>query len=372
MKKITVVEVNDIGDYPPVQNLIKVLLHNDLWVNFIGSHLSDLPDLISSHPNFRGFETPSISVTSTLERLKNRLKLNVAIRKLVRKCMEDSDWLWTTSMSSIRAVGREALKYKNVLQLMELAQYGYSFRRLVKFPIAEWARQSWKTVVPEINRAYIQKVWWDLKKTPYVLPNKPYDITPGMITPELDYAISKMKTERRKIVLYLGVFGQDRDLEGYAKAISTMSGYVFFLVGPAHSQETKTRVSRLIEDYPVEYLGAFTPPKHLALVKYAHIGLLPYKPIKTFTSELNALYCAPNKIFEYAGYGVPMVGSDVLGLRFPFERWNMGMCCEDDSVESIQKAIMEVDNRHEEMSKNCADFYNSVDLDKIIMNILKD
>ena len=30
---------------------------------------------------------------------------------------------------------------------------------------------------------------------------------------------------------------------------------------------------------------------------------------------LNALYCAPNKIYEYAGCNIPMIGTDVLGLK---------------------------------------------------------
>ena len=89
-------------------------------------------------------------------------------------------------------------------------------------------------------------------------------------------------------------------------------------------------------------------------------------------SELNALYCAPNKIFEYSGYGIPMVGSDVLGLKLPFEKWNMGVCCRDNSEQSIYEAIDKVDKAHEEMSKNSRLFFESVDLDESVKNILKD
>ena len=57
------------------------------------------------------------------------------------------------------------------MQLMELVEYVPKFplipkKNLFKFNITKYAHHAWKIVVPEINRAYIQKVWWDLEKTP--------------------------------------------------------------------------------------------------------------------------------------------------------------------------------------------------------------
>ena len=138
-------------------------------------------------------------------------------------------------MNTMRDVGRKALDYKNILQLMELAQYGYIYHKSFRFPIDKYARQSWKTVVPEINRAYIQKVWWDLEKTPYVLPNKPFDINSGPLTMAADEAVQKMKQEKRRIVLYLGGIYTDRNFESFANAIDKMEGYVLYIVGKAFS-----------------------------------------------------------------------------------------------------------------------------------------
>ena len=152
-----------------------------------------------------------------------------------------------------------------------------------------------------------------------------------------------------------------------------MSGYVLYIVGKTYSEEGRNLLDKLQKKYDVIYLGGFNPPKHLAFVKYAHIGLLPYSPLKSeVTSELNALYCAPNKIWEYAGFGVPMVGSDVLGLKLPFEQWDIGRCCDLNDEASIVKAIEEVDRNHDAMSKNCYKFYDSVDLEKIVSEILED
>lgn len=372
MKKITVVEVNDLDLYPPVQNLVMVLLDKGYKVDLIGSNVSKCGEAILRNDNCKIIDIPSINKKSKLEKWKNRLLATSRLRKLVDESMKDSDYLWTTSMNTIRALGDFALKYKNIMQLMELARYGYLFRDIIKFPVDEYARNSWKVVVPEENRAYIQKVWWNLKTVPIVLPNKPYDINPGVPTPELIKAIDKMKGEKRKIVLYLGGIYPDRDFEGYAKAISKMDNYVLYIVGKMFG-DSESMINELCRKYAVEYMGSFSPPNHLALVKYAYIGLLPYKPVfNPELSELNALYCAPNKIYEYSGYGVPMIGSDVLGLKMPFEKYNMGVCCDDSDEDAIFNAISLLDKNHEEMSKNALCFFDGIDLKKIVTTILED
>ena len=102
---------------------------------------------------------------------------------------------------------------------------------------------------------------------------------------------------------------------------------------------------------------------------------MAYKPgmDKTpYRSELNALYCAPNKIFEYSGYGIPMISTDVLALREPFEKYDMGICLEVLDTDHIVSAIRQIESKHKKMSDNCIFYYNSIDLDEIIENILRE
>ena len=375
MKTITVIELNDINGYPPVQTLIRVLLNKGYRVNLIGRNIAKISTDIAENKNYVGYETTKFSVINTkIQAAVNRVYMIKQSRKLLRSLGSKSDYIWTTSMKSIQILGKSVLNYKNILQLMELAEHGYLvLDRYIKFPINEIAQLSWKTVVPEINRAYIQKVWWNLPKCPAVLPNKPYSNDFGDITVELKAVIQRMQAEKRKILLYLGSLESDRDLEQLASAINNNKEYVLYIAGKAYSIESQKRVEDLENKYGCIYVGGFNPPKHLAIVKYAYIGLLPYRPTKFGSlSILNALYCAPNKIWEYSGYGVPMVGSDVLGLKLPFEQWNIGCCCDLNDEGSIMKAIEEVDRRHDVMSKNCYKFYNSVDLEMIVSDILEE
>lgn len=374
LREITVVGMNKVSNFPPVQNLIKILLNKGYKVNFIGVEVADISEDIKNFPTFNPIETSLYHGNLSLyQKIINTLHIRFSARAALKACMKTSDLLWTTSMRTSSVVGKQALQYKTVLQLMELAEKGYRFRHYSKIPIAKYAQAAWKTVVPEVNRAYIQKIWYDLEDTPFVLPNKPFSLDYGEITQEVADAISVMKKENRKIILYLGGIYIDRDFERYAHAISKMNDYVLCIAGKASSDDEKKLLEKLQNEYGALYLGGFNPPKHLALVKYARIGLLPYKSVKTSVEScLNALYCAPNKIWEYAGFGVPMVGSDVLGLKLPFEQWNIGRCCDLNNEASIVKAIEEVDRNHEEMSKNCYKFYDSVDLEKIVSEILED
>ena len=369
MKTISIIELNNIDGYPPVQNLIRVLLNKGYRVNLIGKNVSKISEDILENNHYRGYETSKYAdVHNLFQAVLNRLYMMRTSRRLLKKLGSQGDCIWTTSMRTMQILQGSVLKYKNVLQLMELAKNGYFFMgKYIAFPVDKYARRSWKTVVPEINRAYIQQVWWNLPSLPYVLPNKPYSRDYGEITPEIQAAIEKIKAERLRLE------ARQKDFECLARAVNKCGEFALYIVGKAHSNEAKRLVRKLVQQHNCVYLGGFNPPGHLALVQYARIGLLPYKPTKVAgVSDLNALYCAPNKIWEYAGFGVPMVGSDVLGLKLPFEQWNIGRCCDLNDESSIINAIKEVDRNHDEMSQNCYKFYDSVDLEKIVSEILED
>ena len=186
--------------------------------------------------------------------------------------------------------------------------------------------------------------------------------------------MAEIQEERRKIILYIGVLGHDRNLEPFIQAVENLEDdYCVYLLGAITGSNEKDKLESYLQKYDfVKYLGFFSPPRHLAFLRYAYIGLLPYIPSNKSKRQsiLNAIYCAPNKIFEYAGFGVPMIGTDVPGLRQPFEQYDIGVCCKELSPDAIIDAIHKVEERHDEMSVNCKIFYDSVDLDKIVEDIL--
>lgn len=366
--------------YPPVLNLIECLLNNGYKVKLISEGTKDLPAIISDSALFRSVEIGTTSKRDIISRLRKRSIKTKAFRQELAK-VGSGDIVWTVNPLVVRTLGKKLFQYsdRHVMELMELTDtfpLYYGAKRL-KYPVDEVGRRAWKVVVPEQNRAYIQKVGWNLSRTPYVLPNKPYDTADAEITNEMKPVIEKMKQEKRKIVIYLGVLDPDRDIESFAKGIETIKdAYALYLFGPLKFNDSSD-FERFCNTYDcVNYMGFFNPPYHLRFLEHADIALLPYHPgavegVKGF-SAFNALYCAPNKIYEYAGKNVPMIGTDVPGLRTPFEKFNIGVCCRDLKPETIADAVRYVDANHAEMKKNLQLFYDSTDIDKIVDQIVNE
>lgn len=366
--------------YPPVLNLIECLLNNQYKVRLVSEGTEDLPAIIADSPLFEAVEIGTTTSRDLISRLKKRgLKTKQFRNELAR--VGSGDIVWTVNPLVVRTLGKDLKKYsdRHVMELMELTDTFplYYNAKHLKYPVDEFGRLAWKVVVPEINRAYIQKVGWNLSKVPYVLPNKPYYQEAGEVTEEMKPIIEQMKNETKKIVIYLGVLDPDRDIESFAKAIESVKDeYAYYLFGPIKFND-KEEFRRFCDKYEcVHYMGFFNPPYHLKFLEYADIALLPYHPgsvegVKGF-SAFNALYCAPNKIYEYAGKNIPMIGTDVPGLRTPFEKYNIGVCCRDLKPETIVEMVRYVDANHEEMKKNLQVFYDSTDIDKIVDRIVNE
>ena len=365
--------------YPPTINLIECLLNNEYKVHLVAEGVADLPAVIIKNERFSYTEIKAVKNSNIFLRLKKRQIKERGYRDALKDTL-DGDIVWTVNPSVVRTLGKNLLCYSNrhIMQLMELTDKYPLFRgaKILKFNIKYYAQNAWKVVVPEENRAYIQKVGWNLEKLPYVLPNKPYYLKNGEIKDDMIPVIEEMKKEKRKKIIYLGVISADRDLQSFAEAIERVKeDYCLYLFGKFRGDGVE-EFKKLCNSYSsLKYMGFFNPPKHLEFLKYADIALVPYKPGEIegngFTI-LNALYCAPNKIYEYAGCSIPMIGTDVLGLKEPFEKYNIGVCCKDLKPETIIEAIKYVDANHDQMVINAKAFYDSVDLDCIVNSIVNE
>ena len=90
-------------------------------------------------------------------------------------------------------------------------------------------------------------------------------------------------------------------------------------------------LKELLIKYPdVKYLGFTVPPKHLSIVKLADIGILTYV---ADSGSINPVFCAPNKIWEYAKYGIPMLCNDIPGLKYTVEYYRTWILFVDISIQ---------------------------------------
>ena len=205
---------------------------------------------------------------------------------------------------------------------------------------------------------------------PEILPNKPYtvNVSEDGISQKAIEIINFLKKQDKKIILYQGGFTKDRKFDQFADAAKELEDdYILCLMGKDNEYRRE-----ICAKYPhVHYLGFLQPPEHLVIAKYAHIGILTYYPVKeAFYSDLNAVYCAPNKTFEYALYKLPMIGTNVPGLSEIFEKYEVGCCIEKDDKRSVIEAVRYVENNYATMKRNCKLYFDSVNLDEIVENII--
>lgn len=379
--KIIILIHENVMFYPPALNLMECLLNNGYKVHFIGCGQEKLPKTIKDSNLFSSSGIVIGSNNNLLSRITNRFKVDKSFKNVLERNANDDDIIWTINPRIVRTLGKNLQKYsdRHVMELMELLGDFYPLfngDKHIGFDLKKYARNARTVVVPERNRAYIQKATWGLKKLPYILPNKPYYFSLEQpLTEEMNVVAEKMSQEKRKIIIYLGVFDPDRTFEDFAKAVEEIKDeYCIYMFGKC-APDFKKKLDEFCNKYScLEYMGFFNPPMHLCFLKYAYIALLPYLPGKSIggTSTINALFCAPNKIFEYAGAKIPMIGTDVLGLSEPFEKYNIGVCCKDLNSDTIIKAIKTVDKEHKTMSNNCVKYFESVNLDDIINQIVND
>lgn len=373
-KNILVVHSDALSNYPPVISLCSNLLEIGCSVTLLTKGVGPLPETLRNSDCFQivDFGTRPHGYA----RIVFDLKTDSKIRHYCKSHISEFDAVWTTTDFAARACGKVLLGRRHIMQLMELVETVPAFTyRDIPFKshtIEILARKAFHVVVPEYNRAFIQQAWWQIDKTPIVLPNK------SLVTPndsslkEYSEIDSLFRSESRKIILYQGYFGPDRDFKACMDAMDLLGGeYALYLMGARSDQ-----IARLKEESKgretIRIIPYIPAPNHLLFTHYGHIGLLPYQPTYSRESPLNALYCAPNKIWEYSRFGLPMIGSQMPALKTIFDATGIGLTVDFHDPGAIAEAVRDIELNWNDMSiKSCA-YYDSVDTVAIVERTLTD
>ena len=371
--KIIIVLLTHIDNLPPARNLLISLSKLSVKVELITMYSSALSDEIKAADNITVHDVQAQQTHGKFQAFWNRIKRRKKVRRLIVDLATNDDVVWTVTDYDAMEVGELLNRYRHVVQLMELIRDIPIFDELPMFKahIENYAKSAELVIVPEYNRAHIQKAYWQLKNTPRVLPNKPtvqpksYDI--ASISEEAHKILKEIGD--RKIVLYQGCFGYERVLDQFIEAVELLGEqYCMVLMG-----RNDAELQKLLEKYPKTFFIPFiAAPNHLAVTQKAHIGVLSYVNTNNIRhyDPLNALYCAPNKLYEYACFGIPMLGNDIPGLECPFKIYGIGTTSKL-KAEEIVKAIRHIEDNYEEMSKNCVSFYNDIDMDQLVKEIVE-
>lgn len=297
------------------------------------------------------------------KRYENRMKkaFSLLINDLYQKL--ENSCLWVLHSYTVEYLKKELLKTKipYIFTLYELDE------RIInkKKNLSAIYTNAQQVVVPGYTRAHIVKAWAKLPYLPSVLPNKSTDMeSSDNIKSEIIDRLKLYKTKGKKIVLYSGIFLRERLLDYLCQAVrENKDKYALVFMG-----RKSEYLEELLLNYSdvIDYIGFFNPPDHLDYVKYADFGVIVYD-----AHDLNTAFCAPNKIWEYSKFGIPIIANDIPGLRFSVEYNKIGKCCDFENKVDISKTLDYLSERGQEMKENAINFYESVDIKEIVLNIIE-
>lgn len=367
-----VIQVESIMKYPPTLSLLKILSELGEDVYLFTSVSGDIVEQECKEAKIKLIDLGNeySPKNSALDKLRKIPLINRSIKGNLDELYNCDAVVWVMTSITLKYIGNLLDNKKYIMYMYELSQEILYYPRIpaLKVNLPKLFRNASAVIECEYNRAHIAKAWFSLEKTPYVIPNKPYV---KQLTRELriqdEYCAQQIdKIKDKKIVLYQGIIDPERPLLPFIEAVNELGDEYAMVIMSSDTDKLKDVKSNNL------YLLPFVnPPHHLEITSWAHIGILTYVPVLgETTSPLNAVYCAPNKIYEYAMFGIPMIGNDVPGLKTEFDKSRIGYVFDSFDKKDILETIRKIENNYEQMRANTFDFYNEVDNKMVFKEVL--
>lgn len=346
---------------PPVISALLIL--NDLGhkVTLIDEEVSDYWKEALRKRSISFYETATTIHGGTVSKLLSYHRFRKKVLEILGHVIEDKyqTIVWVEGAQTIVALGKKLNDYRHILQIQELHEKS---KRQLK-AIAQVIHSAEVVFMPEYNRTVLYQVWFKLKKRPVLLPNKPYFLPTKDELSEYreKYPEQVELFKKYKAVLYQGHIHPERDLTAFVKASKKFpKDYRLVLMGKDHGD-----LSRYKEINPsIIHIDFIPAPEYLLFTSLCHIGVVTYSPC-----ELNTAYCAPNKIYEYAAFGKPMIGNDVPGLQI-VKSSNAGLLIDEQNINSIVEAIEKIEINYNKYSNGAKELFRMYDNKDIIRNAL--
>lgn len=351
--------------YPPC--LAQVLMLNDLGVEleiYHGKNSEYINELFDSrkikHHELKSDNLEKGKVASAKKMFGYRQEAKKILSGIPR-----SEVLWFGNCESLLLLGRYLENRQFVASILEL----YDDKKGIDMLLKKVLPRASVVLCCEKHRSAIMKSSYCLKKAPYVIPNKAYEINESVdessiLNEQLKHTIESCKDKR--IVLYQGIISKDRPLAIIAKALESLKNpnVVFWIMGGGDEKVVSEAKSIYKNTF---YLGYIPSPQHMLVTKYAHIGIANYD-----YSNLNNVFCAPNKIYEYAKFGMPMLTSDNVGLTETVGLAGAAVCVDFADIEEVRIGLKTIIDDYTGFSNRAKSFYDMTDNRAVIASICEE
>jgi len=217
------------------------------------------------------------------------------------------------------------------------------------------------TEVPElIDRPFVRKFWLSIER--FILPRiktsytvcdsiasaykQKYGIEMHVIrnVPLLKdestqvEKISLPDFKNKKVLIYQGHLNKARGLEKMINVMRFLDSAFFLIVGDGdirHELERMVSESRL--NHKIHFTGRVFADDLPHYTKRADIGIVLEE-----NSGLNYYYSLPNKLFDYIHAEIPVVASDFPEIKNIVERYNTGICTDEQDPEKLAKLFEKI------------------------------
>ncbi|WP_024990019.1 glycosyltransferase family protein [Segatella albensis] len=381
MRKVYIITQNDLVYYPPMQTLINLMLKMEIEVTFVGTFSDE-----KSRKEFEklgvSFEDITLDETgNALQKIIRKKYYTKQIKEFLNKSrIKDEDLIWYVySGATVCSLYKLLRNYHYIVHFYEFFKSIHSWRYKLLYPsydLGAFLSKAKAVVHCEYNRAQICRALYGLKQMPYVIPNKPYVEIDKLnnIPTDINVQLNDFKQNivGKRLIIYQGYFNaKERRLEEFCQSINLLPNeYVLVIMGRGSSYFDALK--ERYESNRIIFIPFIRPPYHLLFTQNASYGILTYYPQqKTYPGVINPLYCAPNKIYEYGMFGIPMLGNDIPGLKYPFKEFNCGeVLTYPITPQKIADCIMLMENEYQKYSEGAKALNESVNIESVISEIL--
>ena len=351
--KIIYLVKSNLSYYPPCMSQIEMLadlgVSVEVWFGSSGETACERLD--ARGIPYKQLVDPRCDALGKLDVVYNWASFRRAVlRELKRECREDV-LLWFGSGETAMPMIGALRGWRYVVSALELYDDVPVKRQL----LGKIAKGATAVTACQLTRAYLMRQWWGLKQLPFVFPNKPYGLAlQGKLplTCERTHKVIEAIGDK-PFVLYQGILQNEQYVAEIANALAAMNRDIAFVMLGIDRTGMAPRIKQIYKN--TLYFESIPAPLHLEVTSRAAIGVVFYDG-----ANLNKAFCAPNKIYEYSAFGLPMLANDIPGLLGTVGAYGAAECV-SLTCEEIAVAFERMFANYQAYSDNAKRFYRDTD-----------
>lgn len=344
--RIVFVHFTNPGAYPPITNAARILSGRGWSVTMVGAVVQTLEQL----------KVPtSYRISSTLVPMQDRLALQYGrfvLRSIREVMLRRPQWVYCSDLSST-PIGLIA----SVLPWCRVVYHEHDLpvspkRSRAVTVLMRLRRQLLEradlVVVPNAGRRRAIEVAMRRPRPVCVVMNTPLREDLSSVEPQLEFGSLRL--------LFQGAVTPARLPLSLVEALVEVQGAELTVVGygttnsPDHPQAVLRAAERFGVADRVRITGAMSHSEVLALTPDHDIGIVLLEQPPAWDDNLNSLFGASNKIFEYLGTGLAVLTILTPDLLTNIVDTGYGVGCPTSDVEAIRQALTWILAHREEVA----------------------